>query len=275
MLEIALRHRPHAACLVPERRNELTTEGGLDAAGAAERLWRRRRRARRRRASASRCSSIPTSPARCGEAPGRAGGRTPYRRLLRRRRGGARARTAAPRRRRRRRPRRSGLECHAGHGLSYDTVRAGCGDSDHRRAQYRPFPDRRGDLQRARQRDQAHARPDGQGRERDQRGEKRLMILGVGSDLIDIRRIEQTIERFGERFLDRIFTAGRTPTFRPPRRPRRRAMPSALPPRRPAPRRSAPAFAAGVFWRDLGRRQSASGRPTLVLTGGAASASSE
>ncbi len=38
MLEIALRHKPHAACLVPERRNELTTEGGLDAAGAAERL---------------------------------------------------------------------------------------------------------------------------------------------------------------------------------------------------------------------------------------------
>jgi pyridoxine 5-phosphate synthase len=38
MLEIALRHKPHAACLVPERRSELTTEGGLDAAGAAERL---------------------------------------------------------------------------------------------------------------------------------------------------------------------------------------------------------------------------------------------
>jgi pyridoxine 5-phosphate synthase len=38
MLEIALRHKPHAACLVPERRNELTTEGGLDAAGAIERL---------------------------------------------------------------------------------------------------------------------------------------------------------------------------------------------------------------------------------------------
>ena len=38
MIEIALRHKPHAACLVPERRNELTTEGGLDAAGAVERL---------------------------------------------------------------------------------------------------------------------------------------------------------------------------------------------------------------------------------------------
>ncbi len=38
MLEIALRHRPHAACIVPERRQERTTEGGLDAAGGAEQL---------------------------------------------------------------------------------------------------------------------------------------------------------------------------------------------------------------------------------------------
>jgi pyridoxine 5-phosphate synthase len=38
MLAIALKHKPHAACLVPERRAELTTEGGLDVAGAAERL---------------------------------------------------------------------------------------------------------------------------------------------------------------------------------------------------------------------------------------------
>jgi pyridoxine 5-phosphate synthase len=38
MLEIALRHKPHAACLVPEKRNELTTEGGLDAAGSVDRL---------------------------------------------------------------------------------------------------------------------------------------------------------------------------------------------------------------------------------------------
>jgi pyridoxine 5-phosphate synthase len=38
MLEIALRHRPHAACMVPERREERTTEGGLDAAGQIERL---------------------------------------------------------------------------------------------------------------------------------------------------------------------------------------------------------------------------------------------
>ena len=39
MLEIALRHRPHAACIVPERREERTTEGGLDAAGQHNRLY--------------------------------------------------------------------------------------------------------------------------------------------------------------------------------------------------------------------------------------------
>lgn len=39
MLEIALRHRPHAACIVPERREERTTEGGLDAAGQHDRLY--------------------------------------------------------------------------------------------------------------------------------------------------------------------------------------------------------------------------------------------
>src|SRR3546814_17483293 len=40
MLVIALRHRPHAACIVPERREERTTEGGLDAAGAQDHLQR-------------------------------------------------------------------------------------------------------------------------------------------------------------------------------------------------------------------------------------------
>ena len=60
MLAIALRHLPHACCLVPERREERTTEGGLDVAGGESRLAARRRRAARTPASASRCSSSPT-----------------------------------------------------------------------------------------------------------------------------------------------------------------------------------------------------------------------
>lgn len=56
MLAIALRHMPHAACIVPERREERTTEGGLDAAGQHSRLYPLVQRLARR-ASASACSS--------------------------------------------------------------------------------------------------------------------------------------------------------------------------------------------------------------------------
>ena len=62
MLAIALRHRPHAACIVPERREERTTEGGLDAAGSTT-ASPRSSPGSRTRASASVCSS-PPSPAR-------------------------------------------------------------------------------------------------------------------------------------------------------------------------------------------------------------------
>jgi holo-[acyl-carrier protein] synthase len=94
------------------------------------------------------------------------------------------------------------------------------------------------------------------------------MILGLGSDLIDIRRIEQVIERYGERFLDRIFTE----TER--RRCDRRADRAASYARRFAAKEACSkalgtGFRRGVFWRDLGVVNMASGRPTLRLTGGA------
>ena len=95
------------------------------------------------------------------------------------------------------------------------------------------------------------------------------MILGIGSDLIDIRRIEKSLERHGERFVARIFTEiekaraeGRAGA-RPP-------TPSASRPRKPAPRRWAAAFREGVFWRDMGVVNLPSGKPTMHLTGGAA-----
>ena len=101
------------------------------------------------------------------------------------------------------------------------------------------------------------------------RARAQRMILGIGSDLIDVRRIERAIERHGERFLDRIFTADRARAGRAARQTASRPTPSASPPRRPAPRRSAPACAAGVFWRDMGVVNLPSGRPTMKLTGGA------
>jgi holo-[acyl-carrier protein] synthase len=94
------------------------------------------------------------------------------------------------------------------------------------------------------------------------------MILGVGSDLIDIRRIEKTIERYGERFLDRIFTQ----TER--RRCDRRANRAASYARRFAAKEAAAkalgtGFRRGVFWRDLGVVNLPSGQPGMLLTGGA------
>ena len=77
------------------------------------------------------------------------------------------------------------------------------------------------------------------------------------------------IERFGERFLDRIFTEIERAKAGAPGDAAREPTPSALPPRRPAPRRSAPACARGVFWRDMGVVNLPSGKPTMELTGGA------
>lgn len=95
------------------------------------------------------------------------------------------------------------------------------------------------------------------------------MILGVGSDLIDIRRIEKAIERFGDRFLDRIFTE--TERRRCDRRGVTRIASYA---RRFAAKEAAAkalgtGFRAGVFWRDLGVVNMPSGQPGMRLTGGA------
>jgi holo-[acyl-carrier protein] synthase len=94
------------------------------------------------------------------------------------------------------------------------------------------------------------------------------MILGLGSDLIDIRRIEQVIERFGDRFLDRIFTDVERVKCD------RRANRAASYARRFAAKEACAkalgtGFRHGVFWRDLGVINLPSGQPTMRLTGGA------
>jgi holo-[acyl-carrier protein] synthase len=95
------------------------------------------------------------------------------------------------------------------------------------------------------------------------------MILGLGNDIIDIRRIEQTIERYGERFLDRVFT-----DIERRKSDGRAARAASYAKRFAAKEACAKAlgtgFRNGVFWRDMGVVNLASGRPTLALTGGAA-----
>ena len=94
------------------------------------------------------------------------------------------------------------------------------------------------------------------------------MILGLGSDLIDIRRIEQMIERYGDRFLDRIFTEAER------RKCDRRANRAASYARRFAAKEACSkalgtGFRHGVFWRDLGVVNLVRGKPCMQLTGGA------
>jgi len=95
------------------------------------------------------------------------------------------------------------------------------------------------------------------------------MIIGLGNDLIDIRRIELTIERYGDRFLDRIYT-----DIERQRSDRRHQRAASYAKRFAAKEACAKALGtgirSGVFWRDMGVVNLPSGRPTLELTGGAA-----
>lgn len=93
------------------------------------------------------------------------------------------------------------------------------------------------------------------------------MILGLGSDICDIRRIEKVLARHGERFVGRVFSAFER--ARAERRPAQRAATYAK--RFAAKEACAKAlgtgFRRGVFWRDLGVVNSPDGKPTLELTG--------
>lgn len=95
------------------------------------------------------------------------------------------------------------------------------------------------------------------------------MIIGIGSDLVDIRRIEKSIERHGERFIQRVFTEAEQA-----RAESRRGRIASYAKRFAAKEACAKALgcgiAEGVFWRDMGVVNQPGGRPTIELSGGAA-----
>jgi len=95
------------------------------------------------------------------------------------------------------------------------------------------------------------------------------MIVGLGSDLIDIRRVEATLARHGERFTHRVFTE-----IERAKSDRRRHRAASYAKRFAAKEACAKALGTGlsqgVFWRDMGVVNLASGKPTMHLTGGAA-----
>ena len=95
------------------------------------------------------------------------------------------------------------------------------------------------------------------------------MIIGIGSDLADIRRIQETLDRFGERFIQRCFT-----DLERARSEKKQDRAASYAKRFAAKEACAKALGTGinrgVFWRDMGVVNLRSGRPTMALTGGAA-----
>jgi holo-[acyl-carrier protein] synthase len=94
------------------------------------------------------------------------------------------------------------------------------------------------------------------------------VIIGLGNDIVDIRRLQKTLDRYGDRFIARVFTDIER------RKSERRATRAATYAKRFAAKEACSkalgtGFRRGVFWRDMGVVNEPSGRPTMVLTGGA------
>ena len=277
MLRIALATKPHAVCLVPERREELTTEGGLDVVGQHNALApfiarlndagirvslfiaadpRQIEMAAKLRApvieihTGAWCDAVVDGHAAKAEAE--------WQRIVA---GAALARSA-------------GLEVHAGHGLDYETAETIAGAARDRRAEYRLLHDRGGAVRRPRRDGSRDAGRDGsrpRQRSQPESGEQG-MIIGIGSDLIDIRRVAKVIERHGDRFLDRIFTEAER--AKAGRRAKNEKMVVATYAKRFAAKEACSkalgtGIRRGVWWRDMGVVNLPGGRPTMQLTGGA------
>src|SRR3954447_16796407 len=145
------------------------------------------------------------------------------------------------------------------------------------RTQYRLLHGRAGAVRRARGNRSQDARRDGSrahesgssfGRESDEQG----MIIGIGSDLIDIRRVAKVIERHGDRFLDRIFTQAER--AKAGRRAKSEKLVVATYAKRFAAKEACSkalgtGIRRGVWWRDMGVVNLPGGRPSMELTGGA------
>ena len=95
------------------------------------------------------------------------------------------------------------------------------------------------------------------------------MVIGLGNDIVDIRRIERTLERYGERFINRIFTeVERSNSER--RRDRASSYAKRFSAKEACSKALGTGFRRGVYWRDMGVINLQSGKPTMCLTGGAA-----
>jgi holo-[acyl-carrier protein] synthase len=95
------------------------------------------------------------------------------------------------------------------------------------------------------------------------------MIIGIGNDIIDIRRVAKTLDKYGDRFIARIFTEveiGRSER----RHERAASYAKRFAAKEACAKALGTGMGSGVFWRDMGVVNLTSGKPTMALTGGAA-----
>ncbi len=95
------------------------------------------------------------------------------------------------------------------------------------------------------------------------------MIIGIGSDLIDIRRVEKTLERFGDRFMNRCFTDIERRKSEG-RKNRAASYAKRFAAKEACSKALGTGLSQGVLWRDMGVVNLPGGKPTMMLTGGAA-----
>ena len=96
------------------------------------------------------------------------------------------------------------------------------------------------------------------------------MVLGLGTDLIETRRVQESIDRFGERFLERIFTAGEIAYCQRKRKNAAESFAARFAAKEAGAKALGTGISRGVSWKEFEVRREASGRPTLHLSGRAA-----
>ncbi len=94
------------------------------------------------------------------------------------------------------------------------------------------------------------------------------MIIGIGSDIIDIRRVQRTLDRFGDRFVERIFTDVERQKSEG-RRMRAASYAKRFAAKEACSKALGTGLRRGVFWKDMGVVNLRGGQPTMALTGGA------
>ena len=96
------------------------------------------------------------------------------------------------------------------------------------------------------------------------------MVLGLGTDLIETRRVQESIERYGERFLERIFTEGEIAYCMRKRKNAAESFAARFAAKEAEAKALGTGISRGVSWKEFEVRREASGRPTLHLSGRAA-----